>query len=66
MHEGGTGLLVPPLDSGALSQALLRLLRDPDLARQIAANGRLAIQEFSFERLVREVECRLHRTSEAA
>jgi len=35
----------------------LRLLRDEELARRIAANGcRTATQNFSFERLVREVD----------
>jgi glycosyltransferase involved in cell wall biosynthesis len=57
VQEGVTGVLVPPQDSSALSDALLRLLRDPDLARQMAANGRrLATQDFSFDRLIQEIE----------
>jgi L-malate glycosyltransferase len=57
VEDGVTGLLVPPEDSQALSGAFLRLLRDPALAREIAANGqRLAVENFSFERLIREVD----------
>jgi glycosyltransferase involved in cell wall biosynthesis len=57
VQDGVTGLLVPPQDSAALEQALLRLLRDEEFSRRIGANGqRMAIQDFSFERLVREVD----------
>jgi L-malate glycosyltransferase len=57
VEDGVTGLLVPPEDSKALSRALLRLLRDPALSRQIAAGGqRRAVENFSFERLIREVD----------
>jgi len=57
IEDGVTGLLVPPEDSAALSTALLRLLRDPVLARHIAQSGReFTTRNFSFERLVREVD----------
>jgi L-malate glycosyltransferase len=57
VEDGVTGILVPPGNSEALADALLRLLRDPELSRQIAARGqRLAAQNFSFERLIREVD----------
>ena len=57
VEDGITGLLVPPRDSAALSQAFLKLLRDPDLARRIAKNGQRFVQEnFSFERSVQQVE----------
>jgi glycosyltransferase involved in cell wall biosynthesis len=50
-------LLVPSEDSAALSDALLAVLRDPESARRMAQNGReFTIQNFSFERLVREVD----------
>ena len=57
VEDGVTGLLVPPEDSQALSAALLKLLRNPGLARQMAQNGHdFVTQNFSFERLVREVD----------
>lgn len=57
VEDGVTGLLVPPEDSSALSVAFLRLLRDPALARRLAQSGHdFAVQNFSFERLVHEVD----------
>lgn len=57
VEDGVTGFLVPPENSQALSAALLRVLRDPELSHRIATNGqRLATQNFSFERLIREVD----------
>jgi glycosyltransferase involved in cell wall biosynthesis len=57
VQDGVTGLLVPPQDSKALANALLNLLRDPQLLQQIASAGRrLATDNFSFERLVRETD----------
>lgn len=57
VEDGVTGLLVPPEDSAAIADALLRLLRDPELSRTMAENGRrLAVENYSFERLIREVD----------
>jgi glycosyltransferase involved in cell wall biosynthesis len=57
VEDGVTGLLVPAQDSEALSVALLRLLRDPQLARQLAEAARQrATHDFSFERLIREMD----------
>ncbi len=57
VEDGVTGLLMPPEDSPALSAALLKLLHDPDLARLIARRGHeFTIRNFSFERLVSEVD----------
>ena len=54
IEDGVTGLLVPSEDAVALSSALLRLLRDPELARHLAENGqRMAVENYSFERLIR-------------
>ncbi len=43
-HEE-TGLLIPPGDGAALAEALLRLWRDADLRRRLAANGRAHVME---------------------
>jgi glycosyltransferase involved in cell wall biosynthesis len=50
-HER-TGLLVPIRDSSALSTAIVRLLRDRDLARRLAEGGRASVQDLSSDRMV--------------
>lgn len=40
-----TGILVPAKDARALAQAMLRLIREPDTARQMGEAGRKRIQE---------------------
>ena len=48
-----TGLIVPPQDEQALSAALLRLLKSPDLRDQFGRAGRQrVIDSFSVDRLV--------------
>lgn len=49
-HEE-TGLLIPPGDHAALAEALLRLSRDADLRRRLAANGLAHVQaEFDLDK----------------
>ncbi len=48
-----TGLLVGPGDIAGLSAAMLRMLREPDLARRLADAGRaLALERFSLGAMV--------------
>jgi len=57
IEDGVTGLLVPARDSAALAAAVLRLLRDPGLARRLAQGGHEYVrQHFSFERLIEQVD----------
>jgi L-malate glycosyltransferase len=57
VQDGVTGLLVPAEDANALAGALLQFLRDPERARQMANNGqRFAVENFSFERLIQEID----------
>ena len=57
IQDGNTGVLVPPENSDALARAVARLLRDPELSRKLGRSGREYVQRnFSFERLVREVD----------
>ena len=57
IEDGVTGLLVPPQDSEALAAAVLRLLRNPDLARRLAKDGHEYVrQNYSFERLIEQVD----------
>ena len=59
-HE--TGLLVPPRDPDALAQAILTLLRDPDLARRMGQNGRRRVAEqFTIERMTEQTEALYNR-----
>jgi glycosyltransferase involved in cell wall biosynthesis len=44
VHEGETGLLVPPRNPAALAERLLALLRDPQRARALGAAGRQRVE----------------------
>lgn len=53
--DGQTGILCEPGNAPALADALLRLIRNPELGRAVAAAGRLRVeQRFSLETTVRE------------
>jgi glycosyltransferase involved in cell wall biosynthesis len=51
--DGSTGLLVPPADARSLAYALLRLLGDPAVARDMGAAARTyALERFDLQRQV--------------
>lgn len=50
-HER-TGLLAPRSEPVQLGAAILRLLRDPDLAHRLGAAAHARVREFSIERIV--------------
>ena len=53
IRDGFTGLLVPPRDEDSLGCAILRLLKDPQLAATLASAGRQHVEEnFGFDRLI--------------
>lgn len=55
--DGVTGTLVPPLDSGALAEAIVRLLDTPDLLKAYAVNGKERFRDrFSAEIMARQYE----------
>lgn len=55
VRDGENGCLVPLDDSNALANALRRLIHNPDLRCAMGMKGRrIAEQEFSLERVVRE------------
>jgi glycosyltransferase involved in cell wall biosynthesis len=57
VQDGKSGLLVPPEDSSALEEALLRLLRDPEFASSLGKNGREYVtREFSFQRMIESTD----------
>lgn len=53
--DNDNGILVPPADSDALAQALIRVLSDPALARRLADSARRSAEErFSEQRMVEQ------------
>ena len=55
--DGETGLLVPPGDSSKLAEAILRLLRDRELASRMGAAAHERVRKlFSMERMIEETE----------
>ena len=51
--DGQTGILVPPSDPAALAQGILKVLNDPNSARQYAAAGRRRmLDKFTLRRTV--------------
>jgi glycosyltransferase involved in cell wall biosynthesis len=54
--DGETGVLVPPGDVGALSQAMDRVLSDSDLARSLGERGRESVtSKFTREKMLGEM-----------
>jgi glycosyltransferase involved in cell wall biosynthesis len=49
VQDGGNGFIVPPRDPGTLSRAMLTLVRDPQLRKQMSARSVEKIRSFSPE-----------------
>jgi glycosyltransferase involved in cell wall biosynthesis len=57
ISDGETGYLVPPGDSQAASAAMLRLLREPEMARRMGQAARALVRErFAAQRLVSDMQ----------
>jgi glycosyltransferase involved in cell wall biosynthesis len=57
VRDGITGLLVPPGDADALAEAILKILTDPERAKELAARGqRLVEHEYSTQAWARRWE----------
>jgi glycosyltransferase involved in cell wall biosynthesis len=60
--NGATGLLVPVGDVAQLSQAIMNLLSDSELARRMGDAGRKRVQDLFEERAVLERQVEIYRT----
>jgi L-malate glycosyltransferase len=57
VSDGETGILVPPKDAAALSQAMIRVLESSELARRFGEAGRERVmRNFSLESTVKQTE----------
>lgn len=55
--DGETGLLVDPHDTDAISSAIIRLLTNPGLARELGRNGRKRVEtELNWEIVGKKLE----------
>jgi glycosyltransferase involved in cell wall biosynthesis len=63
VRDGETGLLFPPGDPAALAAALERLARDPTLARELAARGRVHVLEHFTSARIAESFLSLYRAA---
>lgn len=55
--DGATGVLVPPSQPQKLAQAILRLRRDPVLAKQMGVAGRARVEkDFDIRRMIAKYE----------
>ena len=55
LTHGQEGLLVPPKNDRGLAQALLRLMSDDSLRRQMGDRGLVTAQEYNWEKVARRV-----------
>jgi glycosyltransferase involved in cell wall biosynthesis len=51
VKDGETALLVPPRDASAMAAAILRVTRDPDLAKRLAEAGRQCAHQFTWSKI---------------
>lgn len=55
IEDGVNGLLVPPGQPEALAQAVIHLLRDPQMARRMGQAGRTRADEFGARKMVDDI-----------
>jgi glycosyltransferase involved in cell wall biosynthesis len=63
--DGQSGFLVPPRQPKALAQAIVRLLVDPDLARQMGIAGRSRAEELFDAKVMAEKTVKVYRRAVA-
>ena len=55
IRDGETGLLVPPRDSRAIADAVIKVFRDKNLAQKITEEAKKRIGRFSWDMIARQV-----------
>jgi glycosyltransferase involved in cell wall biosynthesis len=58
---GDAGVLVDPLDTNQLAQAISRVLSSPDLRAQLRQRGLVQAQKFSWENTLALTRLAIHR-----
>jgi glycosyltransferase involved in cell wall biosynthesis len=56
VKDGENGLLVPPRDSKALADAIIYLLENEDVRKEMGKNGKNKVVNYSWERIAEETE----------
>lgn len=56
IKNGLNGLLVPPQDPESLAKAIVKLLKDKKLAKQMSSCGKEMVREFSKEKMISQTE----------
>jgi glycosyltransferase involved in cell wall biosynthesis len=55
--QNNCGIIVKPRDSQALAEAIIRLLKNPKLAKKMGENGRILVEEkYGWEKIAKKVE----------
>jgi glycosyltransferase involved in cell wall biosynthesis len=55
--NGETGILTSPKNSHSLAEGIMKLLRDPDLARKMGEKGKKRLEkQFTIEKMTRKTE----------
>ena len=56
LEDGNPALTVPPADPDALGDAIIHLLENPDVARELASRAKAASRKYDVNRTVRDLE----------
>lgn len=56
LEDGKQGYLVPPRDYEQIAQAIIKILRNPELAKRMGAAGRKKALDYSWPKIAQQVE----------